>query len=248
MNWLGEFPSDTAAAAAKGSPLAKGDAYYNNADGQAYVYDGAAWKVFAKQGAFITGSVTISGTPALGQTLTVAYDNPGNAPQVYYRWYRDSDDTTYVSTTSAYPLVAYDIGHTLTVRVYAVGSTGYKESTPTAAVTGTPTPLTVGADAASAVWQTGAIAADESDWYSFTAASGTTYKVQWDDSIQGTATYSANVNGSAYRADGTAFFTDLYNSYTTPQTITGYSGTVYLKVTPYFSGPLGTYAVRVYAE
>jgi hypothetical protein len=316
------------------------------------VYDGTSpynisgWQVFAENGA-IKGGVTISGTTAPGSTLSAVYTNPDDAPIIYYRWYRD---TALLSTTAAaYELMFWDIGYTITVRVYAEGYTGYVPAT-SAAITDTVTPLTVDAaytagaiSAASEVhwysfpaasgtfyfmrwdetggsgsytgnirvsayqadgttlfttidsgytapqtimgdytgtvylrvsgsapgsyavkvdtgipltvgsgsgsaWTTGTMSAgSQIDWYSFTASSGDTYTVQWDDSYLGTSTYSADIRVTAYRADGTAFFTNIDNGYTTPQTITGYDGTVYLRVTPYSSSSaLGDYAVRVY--
>jgi hypothetical protein len=98
--------------------------------------------------------------------VTAAYDNPGNSPQLYYRWYAGG---TYTGGTSAtYTPTGADTGKTLTCRVYAVGFTGYKESAATAAVAAfappSPTALSSGTP------QSGTTSASSDVfWYSFTA-------------------------------------------------------------------------------
>jgi fibronectin type 3 domain-containing protein len=81
-------------------------------------------------------------------------------------------------------------------------------------------------------------------WYQFTASGGT-YAIQWDESSGGSGTYVAYINVSAYRSDGTSFFTREYYGYSTPRTITGYTGTVYLKVESGL-GYGNLYAIRYY--
>jgi hypothetical protein len=51
---------------------------------------------------------------------------------------------------------------------------------------------------------------------------------------------------SAYRSDGTAFFTNAYDTVDTPRDILGASGTLYIKVAPYGSADsnFGTYTVQ----
>ena len=109
--------------------------------------------------------------------------------------------------------------------------------------------LTVGSSSSdNTVWETGNLSASyQNDWYTFTADTAKTYNVQWDDSVQGTSAYTGNVSVYAYKADRTSFFSGVNSGYTTPQTITGYAGTVYLRVQP-SSSSYGTYAIRVYEQ
>ncbi|MDR2500534.1 MAG: collagen-like protein [Treponema sp.] len=98
---------------------------------------------------------------------------------------------------------------------------------------------------ASGSWQAGTLTASNNiQWYQFSAEAANTYSVQWDDSYSGSGTYTGDVYVSAYKADGTALFMDEDTAYATPQTFTGYVGTVYLKVMPHSASSLGTYAVR----
>jgi hypothetical protein len=111
--------------------------------------------------------------------------------------------------------------------------------------------LTVFAQAASLTnnqWTTGNIAAGGEDWYSFTAATGKSYGVQWADSFD-YGTYTPAPTGDVVVAgcrssDRTAtLFPETDYGYSSPQTISGYAGTVYLKVVPYYGGA-GTYAIK----
>ncbi|GAB6392105.1 MAG: Ig-like domain-containing protein [Treponematales bacterium] len=111
--------------------------------------------------------------------------------------------------------------------------------------------LTVFAQAASLTnnqWTTGNIAAGGEDWYSFTAAAGKSYGVQWADSFD-YGTYTPAPTGDIVVAgcrssDRTAtLFPQTDYGYSSPQTISGYAGTVYLKVVPYYGGA-GTYAIK----
>jgi hypothetical protein len=137
------------------------------------------------------------------------------------------------------------------VRVYAVGATGYQESAPvTVAAFG---PSATGLTQSSGTWTTGTVnAGNPVDWYSFTATGGT-YNVKWDDRVSGSGTYT-NANGggdievTAYKDDGSELFPRADTAYATPQTISGYSGTVYLKVRPWngSSTYYGDYAIQYY--
>jgi hypothetical protein len=85
----------------------------------------------------------------------------------------------------------------------------------------------------------------EEDLYTFTAQAGTTYSIQWADSGQYgvyTPAPTCDINVTAYQSDkATTFFSNAGSAFTTPKTISGYSGTVYLKVN---SWHFGTYAIR----
>jgi hypothetical protein len=89
---------------------------------------------------------------------------------------------------------------------------------------------------------TGTIATSRNvQWYSFTAAEGSSYQVQWNTSLtnpeESTITLpSANV--SAFKADGSDIFKEESD---TPQTVSGVIGTVYLKVK---GQDTGTYTIK----
>jgi hypothetical protein len=89
--------------------------------------------------------------------------------------------------------------------------------------------------------------AGESDWYKFTADSGKTYEVKWNDSGQGDKTKTVDIRVSAFKSDGSSIFSNQDSAWTTPQTISNVSGTVYLRVNTYSSSSTGTYAIE-YAE
>jgi hypothetical protein len=128
----------------------------------------------------------------------------------------------------------------LKVRVYAVGATGYKESA-TAAVAAFGPTVTAALNAASGAsdWTNATVGLADADnpviWYSFVATGGI-YNVKWDDRFNGSGTYASNgadIVVTAYGDDGSELFAVTGTAYSTPQTISGYTGTVYLKVTPY---------------
>jgi fibronectin type 3 domain-containing protein len=82
-------------------------------------------------------------------------------------------------------------------------------------------------------------------WYQFTASTGTTYEVQWNDSDgDGTKTLSASV--SAYTSNGDVIFENESSGWTEPQTVSGLSGNVFLKVQGANSSDTGDYALKYY--
>ena len=77
----------------------------------------------------ITGSVTISGTPTVGETLKATYSG-GNATEISYQWYRGNEAISGATETS-YTLTADDAGKSVSVCVTASGNySGSVESTP----------------------------------------------------------------------------------------------------------------------
>ncbi|MDR2501034.1 MAG: collagen-like protein [Treponema sp.] len=145
------------------------------------------------------------------------------------------------------------VGYTAPRTISGYTGTVYLQVTPNSSSTGTYAvryeaynPAASASALASGSWQTGTLTAVSNvHWYRFTAASGTTYSVSWDDSYSGSGTYTGDLYVSAYKADGTALFTDADTAYSTPQTISGYTGTVYLQVKPYGGASyLGTYAIK----
>jgi hypothetical protein len=96
-----------------------------------------------------------------------------------------------------------------------------------------------------AAWYNGTISTSgEVDWYTFTASSGTTHYVWWNDSYQGSGK-TADVKVTAYDSSGTVIsgFNAVDSGYTTPKTISDINGTVYLKVEGYSASSAGTYAI-----
>jgi len=80
----------------------------------------------------------------------------------------------------------------------------------------------------------------EEKWYKFVAKAGTDYYVQWSENAK--YGYTAWTNVAAYQSDDTPIFPATTYG---PKLVSGVSGTVYLKVTPY-RGLGGTYAIRFY--
>ena len=87
-----------------------------------------------------------------------------------------------------------------------------------------PTTLTLDA------WTDGEISAGGEVWYSFTASSGTTYYVSWNDGHEGSGSKTGDIKVSAYDSGGSVIFLPQDSGWTTPHAVSGQSGTVYLKV------------------
>ncbi|MCK5268230.1 MAG: Ig-like domain-containing protein [Spirochaetes bacterium] len=103
-------------------------------------------------------------------------------------------------------------------------------------------PLTLGN------WTAGSLTATEIKWHYFNASAGKTYGVYWDDSYQGSGSYTADIKVSAFNSDYS--ITNFYQTdsgYSSPQTILAdSSGIYYIKVEEYYSGSShGTYAIKV---
>ena len=129
----------------------------------------------ANQGQLTAPTPTISGTAAVGSTLTAAPGNWTTGTALSYQWYRNG--TAIAGATGATRvLAAVDQGATLTVRVTGTKAgyaTATKESAPTATVVaGTlvaPTPTITGALAVGST-----LTANPGTW-----TSGTTLTYQW---------------------------------------------------------------------
>jgi hypothetical protein len=86
-------------------------------------------------------------------------------------------------------------------------------------------------------------AAGKNNWYKFTAEAGKTYELRWNDSYQGDKTKTVDIYVSGFRSDSSSIFSDQDSAWTTPRTISGVSGIVYLMVRA--SGTTtGTYAIE----
>jgi hypothetical protein len=93
--------------------------------------------------AALTGTVTITGTARVGQTLTANINSLGGTGTVSYQWKRGdtatADGTNIGGATSGtYTLVAADEDKYITVTVTRTGYSGSKTSTATAKVTAAP--------------------------------------------------------------------------------------------------------------
>jgi hypothetical protein len=93
--------------------------------------------------------------------------------------------------------------------------------------------------------------ASDVHWYSFNAAEGGSYRVQANDSNDGNNMKTAAVYLSVYTAGGKPLAANRSYTYTSnPLTISGVSGKVYIKATPYYGGvdAQGAYSLRYYPE
>ncbi|GHT55050.1 hypothetical protein AGMMS49982_20560 [Bacteroidia bacterium] len=143
-------------------------------------------------------------------------------------------------------------GYTGTVYIKVKGSAGtyiIKYEADTDGTKETATALVNG------VWTSGtAISpAGDVDWYKFTATSGQTYSLTWDGKEGriyngGSGNYTGYIKVSAYQSDGSTALNGILNEalgYSSPKTISGYAGTVYIKVQGYYSDSYtGTYAIK----
>ncbi|MCK4906887.1 MAG: Ig-like domain-containing protein [Spirochaetes bacterium] len=103
-------------------------------------------------------------------------------------------------------------------------------------------PLTLGN------WVSGSLTAGEIKWHYFNATAGKTYGVYWDDSYQGSGSYTSDIKVSAFNSDfSVTNFSHVDSGYNTPELIQAdSSGKYYIKVEEYYSGSShGTYAIKV---
>lgn len=78
------------------------------------------------------------------------------------------------------------------------------------------------------------------DYVTFVATAGTTYKINWDDSVDGTATYTSDLYATGYSPTRKTLFNTIDSGYTTGQYFTASeSGTYYIKLTPGTTGTIG---------
>jgi len=81
----------------------------------------------------ISGSVSITGTAQIGQTLTASTTSLGGSGDITYQWKRGSD--VIGTNSSTYTIQSADEGSTITVTVTRAGYTGSVTSSPTATIT-----------------------------------------------------------------------------------------------------------------
>lgn len=82
----------------------------------------------------LTGTVTISGTPKYGETLTAAYVSGNNTGALSYQWQRGGSDISGADGNT-YTIVEADIGQTLTCVATSSVQTGSVSSDPPTAIT-----------------------------------------------------------------------------------------------------------------
>lgn len=101
-------------------------------------------------------------------------------------------------------------------------------------------PLTLG------IWTSGSLTtAGEVKTYNFVATPGATYTIAWDDSYEGSGTYTCDIKVSAYRQDLiTTYFSGYDSGWAPPITITAQDSIVYLKVSGYSSSNTGSFALK----
>jgi len=207
---------------------------------------------------------SISATPS--QTVVISWNSVLSTSGVSgYRVYRSSSETgTYTQIgaditsylTTRYTDTNVSAGSTYWYKVAAYNSVGEGDKSDakqsdTVPSTSVGTELIIGA----AITESTLSMTTQVDWYKFTAVSGTTYNVQWADYYQKPdgSTYTGDIKVSAFTSDGTPI-TSIQNTdfgWTTPKTISGVSGTVYLKVEAYVLGSIsktGTYGIKVYQQ
>jgi fibronectin type 3 domain-containing protein len=178
-----------------------------------------------------------------------------------YHLYRSTDNTDYTEIariglpTNSYTDTDVSAGTTYYYQVSAYNADGEgKKSAPVSAtaasITGTALVHNTWADSALAV-----VGAEE--WYTFEAESAKTYQLMWN---VGTARYGDGTKTlrlaavSAFKSDGTPLFTGMTDGWDADtydekrRSVSGYSGTVYVKVAGYgsVSPYTGTYAVKYF--
>jgi fibronectin type 3 domain-containing protein len=188
-------------------------------------------------------SVTASPVPSIVVRWNSVPDITG------YRLYRSTSEAgpweTPITDTSStsYTDITVASGQTYYYKVSAYNGNG--EGTKSSAVSDTTPGLDLGTLLTIDNWSDGEIiTAGDVHWYKFTAAAGTSYQVQWNDSW-GDGTKTITLYVSAFANDGSSIFVEAAFGWDSPKPVTGVSGTVYLKVQGSSSSSTGTYAIRV---
>jgi hypothetical protein len=106
---------------------------------------------------------------------------------------------------------------------------------------------------ANAAWTVGDVQTADGNWYCFAGTAGETYYVWWDDSYQGSGTYSGDLDVTGFQEDGsTSYFGPTDSGYNTPQAVTVVDGedTVLIQARPYAGSSTyyGTYGIMVTSQ
>jgi uncharacterized repeat protein (TIGR02543 family) len=188
---------------------------------------------------------------ASGSSILLSWNSVSNA--VTYNVYRSSSfsgpyslhtvafNTTYTDSSLSTGIYYYQVS--------AMSPTG-NESLPSNTASAT-VPATGGFPPSSSLplpigssWTPGTLTPGGVNWYSFSVTGGS-YSVNWNDSDNGTGLYSCDIKVSAYTGGGTNIFGEVDTGHTTPQIISGWPGTIYLKVEGYTPASSGNYDIRV---
>jgi len=188
---------------------------------------------FSPTSGIVGTTVTISGTNFSSTTANNSVQFNGTTATV--------TSASSNSLTVTVPSAATTGAITVTVlgQTTVTSATGFTISSPTA--------LTLGA-----TFLSGTLTSTNSkQYYTFSATSGKFYSVYWDDSFQGSGTYTVDIVVRVLKADGVSIYkttTDsgyyLNSPASSPFQATE-TGTVYVEVVGYSSGSTGTYGVRV---
>jgi len=182
----------------------------------------------------LTGTVTITGTPQVGQILTANANNLGGSGTISYQWKRG---TTNIGTNSStYTVQSADMGYAITV---TVTRSGYSGSVTSSAVTINAPPLT----GSVSIIGTALVGQTLTANISSLGGSGTIF-YQWKRG----GTTNIGTNSSTYTVQAA----DVGNTITVTVTRSGYSGSVTSPETqtvPSLSSLLqGTWEITRYME
>jgi hypothetical protein len=97
-------------------------------------------------------------------------------------------------------------------------------------------------------WKSNTLSPGITHSYTFPVYAGRTYYITWDDSDDGTYSYSADIKVSA-RINGDVAFSGVDRGYDQPKPVTaGVSGNMLITVEGYYSNESGTYAIKYYYD
>ncbi|MDR3171754.1 MAG: fibronectin type III domain-containing protein [Treponema sp.] len=198
------------------------------------------------------GSMTISSvvaTPVPACVISWNYVNGVTGYRLYRSTNLDSGYTEIADITgyyTSYTDTGVSAGTTYYYKVAAYNANGEGELS--SAMSGTPPDSSAIIALTDGEWLHDEIATSgDIKWYSFIASEGTSYQVQWNARFYGDGTKTLYANVSAFQADGSYIFHEIDSGWTSPETFSGVSGTVYLLVQGWSLGDTGTYAIK-YAQ
>jgi fibronectin type 3 domain-containing protein len=182
-------------------------------------------------------------------SITVSWGSVSGASYYYvYRATSSNGSYSYIGSTYSTSLTDTGLSSNTTYyyRVSAWNSYGESsQSNYASATTNSSSSSTV--TLTNNQWYTNSFtSSSQTHTYQFFASAGTTYRIQWDDSYNGSSSsYNVDVRVSASGAEIASFSED--SGYTTPKAVTASSsGYITITVTPWSSGDTGNYRIRYY--
>jgi len=173
-----------------------------------------------------TLDILVSAQYENGTSIFSGVDNAYNTPKTF------TANQTGIVKIKVYPYSSKKTGtYALTYRVLDPNQPGSANN-----------PITLAAD----IWTAGSITSGgfNERWYSFNVVSGTSYRVWWSDSYDGSGDHTLDILVSAQYENGTSIFSGIDDAYNTPKTFTAnQTGIVKIRAYPYSSGETGTYAL-----